>query len=248
MNTCIDQFAQIFTTKKKIMVVMAHPDDSEIMAGGTISRLTAAGKEVCVVKVTRGGKGSRQEVITEETLEKIRISEDNHSMEILRIKPENRIFLDIPDGNVDNSLETIGKIALQIRLFKPELIITHNPEDVIVKFDAENSWINHRDHRNTALSTIDAAYPFSRDLLFFPEHFQIAGAESHSVTEFLLVDYYNHEDTICIDVTGFTQKRTDETASHASQFDRKRAESFTEFFTNSNSDKNYEKFRYVKVD
>jgi LmbE family N-acetylglucosaminyl deacetylase len=122
------------------MAVMAHPDDAEIYAGGTIARLVAEGKEVCIVKLTRGNKGSRQENITEQGLAALRTEEDKKGMAALGIKPENSIFLDLRDGEVENSLTTIEKIVKQIRLFKPELIITHNPEDSIITFDEENSW------------------------------------------------------------------------------------------------------------
>lgn len=248
MNTYTDSFENLFGNKQRILVVMAHPDDAEVMSGGTIARLTTAGKEVRVVKVTRGNKGSRQEVVTEAALTQERTTEDQNSMSILGIKPENQIFLDISDGSVDNSHETIGKIALQIRLFKPDIIITHNPEDVIIKFDNENNWVNHRDHRNTALSTVDAAYPYSRDLLFFPEHFAIEGAASHQVTEFLFVDFYNREDVIGIDVTDFLIQRTQATASHTSQYTQEKAQGTTDFLTIPSNDRRFEVFRYVKID
>lgn len=248
MKAYTDSYTSLLAPKQKILIVMAHPDDAEIYAGGTIARLCADGKDVRVVKVTRGNKGSRQEIITEQALASERTEEDLKAMTALGVSPENTVFLDISDGSVDNSIEVIGKIALQIRLFKPDLIITHNPEDVIVKFDSDNSWVNHRDHRNTGKSTIDAAYPYSRDLLFFPEHFEIEGASSHQVTEFLLVDYYNHEDTVCIDVTDYTEKKTLSTEAHSSQYSHEKAAETTDFFTNFAPPRRYERFRYVSVD
>lgn len=248
MNKLVDSYDTIFSDKKRVLVVLAHPDDAELYAGATIARLIADGKEVRIVKVTRGNKGSRQETISEQKLTELRTQEDTQSMEALGVKPENSVFLDISDGDVDNSLTTIGKIALQIRLFQPDLIITHNPEDVIIKFDAENSWLNHRDHRNTGKSTLDASYPYSRDVLFFPEHFEISGAKSHIVTEYLLVDYYNHEDTVHIDVTDFVDIKTKAIAAHFSQYDLEKAGETTEFFTNIDPKRKYERFRYVSVD
>lgn len=47
------------------MFVFSHPDDAEIFAGGTIARLVADKKEVAVVKMSMGNKGSGQTKTTE---------------------------------------------------------------------------------------------------------------------------------------------------------------------------------------
>jgi LmbE family N-acetylglucosaminyl deacetylase len=128
-----DSFNRIFASKSKILVVMAHPDDTEIFAGGTIARLIYSGKQVRSVKITSGNKGSRQEIITENDLGNLRLKEDQEAMRILGIKDEDNINLGIGDGEVVNSLEVIGKIVQQIRLFQPDIVITHNPENVVIK-------------------------------------------------------------------------------------------------------------------
>jgi LmbE family N-acetylglucosaminyl deacetylase len=244
-----DQFERVFTGKERVMVVLAHPDDAEIYAGGTIARLTKSGVRVRVVKVTSGNKGSRQEEISETELRNIREDEDAKAMEILGVDEVDNVYLGISDGSVENNLETIGKIAQQIRIFKPDLIITHNPEDMIIRFDKDINWVNHRDHRNTGKSTIDASYPYSRDLLFYPEHFEDTEAESHSVIEFLLVDYYDHIDEVMIDVTDFLGTRIKALASHKSQYSKDKARETTDFLTGiPNESARYERFRYVVTD
>lgn len=214
------------------MVVMAHPDDAELYCGGTIARLTADGKEVMMVKVTSGEAGSRQEKITKEQLGKLRESEDSVAMKALGIKEENNVYLRMPDGGVENGLATIGKIAEQIRIFKPELIITHNPEDMIIRFDKDVNWINHRDHQTTGKVAIYAAYPYARDLLFFPEHFNNPKTSSHAVTEFLLVDFYNHPDLVCVDMTDYIETRVKAHASHSSQYTVEHAQESADFLQN----------------
>ncbi len=243
-----DSYEKIFGNKQRILFVMAHPDDAEIYAGATIARLIADKKDVRIVKMTYGNKGSRQENISEAALIEQRTVENTNAMKALGIKPENDIFLDISDGEVDNSLNTIGKIVRQIRLFKPDILITHNPEDAIINFDKDVNWVNHRDHRNTGKSALDAAYPYSRDILFFPEQLAEPGVESHTVTEFLFVDYYNHSETIAIDVTGFTETRTNAIAAHSSQYTKEGAQDSTDFFTSIELPLRYERFRYVIAD
>lgn len=247
----IDNFDQIFKNKQKILAVFAHPDDAELYAGGTIARLLDQGKEVRVIKVTFGNKGSRQEKISQGELKKLRFQEDQAAMEELGIEDNNNIYLDFDDGTVENSHQVIASIAHQIRIFHPNVIITHNPENVIIRFSKDVNWVNHRDHRNTGLSTIDAAYPYSRDILFLPEQLQNR-AISHTCTEFLLIDYidyYDHPDLVHFEVTDFIDKRIAAHAKHSSQYSLKAAQESADFFTIiKDTDKRYERFRYVIAD
>jgi len=52
-----DSFNDIFGAKNRVMVVVAHPDDNEIICGGIVARLIAEGKQVRLVVMTTGGKG-----------------------------------------------------------------------------------------------------------------------------------------------------------------------------------------------
>jgi len=250
-KSIIDSYSAIFANKKRVMAVFAHPDDLELYCGGLVARLISDGIIVRSVKVTSGDMGSRKENITTSELRKIRETEDKKSMHEFGISESDNIYLQIMDGQVDNSLETIGLIAKQIRIFKPDLIITHNPESKIIRFAKNVNWINHRDHLNTAISTLDAAYPYSRDLLFFPEHFKDKNATSHSVSEFLLVDYYDHPDLVHIDVTSTVDQRIKAHACHSSQYTLEDAQDSANFFTlldDYPQGKRYERFRYVMAD
>jgi LmbE family N-acetylglucosaminyl deacetylase len=198
--------------------------------------------------MTSGNKGSRQEQISETELTKTRLSENTTSMQLLGIRPEDDVCLEIGDGQIENDLTTIGKLALQIRLFQPELIITHNPEHAVVRYAVNENWVNHRDHRHTGLSALDAAYPYSRDLLFFPEHFKNPAAKSHNVNQFLLVDFYNHPDEVGIDVTKVYDQKVSSIAAHTSQFSTEKAKDIADFMTSSPDGVHYERFRYVVAD
>jgi len=147
-------------------------------------------------------------------------------------------------------LPTIEKIAYQIRLFKPQIIITTNPQDLIINFSPGVNWVNHRDHRSCAKATIDAAYPYARDLLFFPDQLKKKGLSSHACTEFLLTDYYHHPDLVYIDVTGYADYRTRALASHKSQYSLSHARESTDFFTQNPTyaGRRFDRFRYVVAD
>ncbi len=245
----IDSYTEVFGNKNKIMVVMAHPDDAEVFAGGTIARLIKDKKQVCVVKVTNGSKGSRDNNISASELVEIRKREDNESMKVLGVDLSNSIHLGFEDGYVEDSIETIGAISKIIRKFKPDIIITHNPQDMIINHSGGDHWVNHRDHRNTGKSATDAAYPYSRDLLFFPEQFSEEGIGYHKVCEFLFADYYLGEDIVEIDITEFKELKETALTQHKSQFSEEKAKNMVEFMTTrDNTDRKFECFKYVVAD
>lgn len=242
-----DNFSEVFKEKSKVMFVFSHPDDAEVYAGGTISRLLSENIEVCLVKMTLGNKGCQQQVISESELSKIRMEEDTMAAKILGVKAENNIYLDFNDGEIENNLESIGKIVKVIRHFKPDLVVTHNPEHKIIRFAKEINWVNHRDHVNTGNLVVDAIYPYSRDLLFFPS--KNNENNSHTVNELLFVDYFNDTDIVCFDVTDYLDTKIKALAAHSSQYSKSDAEESAEFMTKfDDSKKRYEKFRYTIID
>lgn len=250
MTEIKDTFERIFGKKSRILVIMPHPDDCDLYCGATVARLTHSGKRVRVVKMTFGDKGSRQEKITQEELKKLREKEDRAAMKILGIKDEDNIYFGLGDGEIEHDLPTIGKVAYQIRAFKPDLIMTTNPEDMIIRFDKDVNWVNHRDHRHTGRIAVDAAYPYARDLLFFPDQLKEKGIESHSCTEFLFTDVYDHPDLVYIDVTDYIDYRTKALAAHSSQYSLKHAQESTDFFTKlpSYGSRRFDRFKYVFAD
>ena len=241
-------YKEIFENKNRVMFVFAHPDDAELYSGGLIARLTNDKKEVSVVKVTGGDKGSRENIITQEELRSLRLQENKDSMEVLGVKEENNIYLNFEDGSVENNQETIEKLVYEIRLFKPDLIVSHNPEDVFIRYDKGENWVNHRDHRNTGMSVVDASYPYSRDLLFFPEHLKQQGVSSHKVSEYLFVDYFNHTDMVYFNVTKYFETKIKALNCHKSQFSLERANDIADFFAPETDSKRYEGFRHVIAD
>ncbi|MBP7875872.1 PIG-L family deacetylase [Candidatus Woesebacteria bacterium] len=242
-----DSYQKIFEKKNRVMFVFAHPDDAEIYCGGTIVRLVEDKKQVKLIKMTTGNKGSRDQKITEKELASIREKEDAQALQVLGLTSSDCVNLDLGDGAVENNLKTIELLVKEIRMFKPDLIVTHNPEQVLIRELDGCYYVNHRDHRNTATSVIDAAYPFSRDTLFFPEQIN-EGLESHSTLEFLFVDSWGHQDTVCCDITNQAIKRTEAIACHKSQYSPTAAMGSTDFFAPEKNGKRFEQFRYVVTD
>jgi len=57
---------------QRVLVITAHPDDSEFGAGGTVAKLVKEGKQVSYCILTNGNKGSGDRSMTPERLVKIR--------------------------------------------------------------------------------------------------------------------------------------------------------------------------------
>jgi len=133
--------------KLDVLVFAAHPDDAELSMGGTIARLTKAGKNVGIVDITRGEMGSRG---TGETRKK----ESEIASEILGISC--RVNLEHPDGKVRFNEELVKKAVELIRQFRPGIIFAPFSND------------RHPDHIG-ASEIVKNAYFFSGNYKYFTE-------------------------------------------------------------------------------
>ena len=109
-----------------ILAVGCHPDDLEIGCSGTLSLYAKQGHSVFMCHVANGDKGHA--VIMPEELKGIRAEEARRAGRV--IGAIEVINLDIPDLEVNShNEELVNKLIDVIRETKPEIIITHSPED-----------------------------------------------------------------------------------------------------------------------
>lgn len=93
----------------------AHPDDAELIMGGTLARETRSGRRVALVDLTRGECGSRG---TPET----RAAEATEAARILGVC--HRESLDLPDAALsDSSIEQRDAIVAALRRLRPAIVI-----------------------------------------------------------------------------------------------------------------------------
>lgn len=190
-------------SKIKVMVVSPHPDDAEIGAGGTIASWVKQGREVILVVCTNGNKGSSDPNMTSEVLPRIRRKEQMEAAKILGISEV--IFLDYPDGYLEDTPEFRGELVRQIRKHRPDVVMTTDPY---------RKYLWHRDHRITGIVTLDAIYPYARDRLCYPE--QIAeGLEPHRVKEVYL--WGSEEPDTYIDISETFDTKMAALSCHVSQ-------------------------------
>ena len=65
------------------LAVFAHPDDAEICAGGTLAKWAAAGREVHLLVLTNGDRGSSDPSVWREQLAATRKAESEAAGELL---------------------------------------------------------------------------------------------------------------------------------------------------------------------
>lgn len=165
---------------ERALVVISHPDDGEFGAGPTIAHLTRAGVKVDYVVTTDGSKGTEDPETTPEALAATRMAEQRAAADILGVGEI--VHLGYPDGYLTPSLDLRRDITRQIRRFRPDLVITQNPQR---RLD-HNPFIGHPDHLATGEATLASVYPAARDHLNFPELWTEEHLEPWKVRQVLL--------------------------------------------------------------
>ncbi|MBI4297511.1 MAG: PIG-L family deacetylase [Chloroflexi bacterium] len=160
---------------KKVLVITAHPDDSEFGAAGTVALWSSQGWEVNYVVCTNGDKGSQDPKMTPKKLAKIREKEQRCAADVLGVKEV--VFLGYGDGELEESRDFLRNVVRLIRRFRPDIVVTQDP----YRRNAA-----HRDHRITGRVVLDAIFPYARDRLHFYELLRDEGLEPHKVREVYL--------------------------------------------------------------
>ena len=190
---------------ERVMVVTAHPDDSEFGAGGTVAKFAQQGCEITYIVVTNGNKGSSDRTMTAERLAIIREEEQRNAARVLGV--ERVQFLGYPDGEVEDTRDLRRDISREIRRWRPDLIITQNPHRTY------QLGISHRDHRITAGVVLDCFYPLARDHMAFPE--LMPEFEPHKVREIYLMQWENPH--LVVDISDTMDLKLKALACHVSQ-------------------------------
>jgi LmbE family N-acetylglucosaminyl deacetylase len=154
---------ELISPLERVLVVISHPDDAEFGAAATIAGLTAAGARVDYVVTTDGGKGTDDPGVRPEQLSATRQAEQRAAADVLGVT--DIVHLGYPDGYLEPTLELRRAITRQIRRFRPDLVITQNPQR---RLD-HNPFIGHPDHLATGEATLASVYPAARDRLNFPD-------------------------------------------------------------------------------
>ena len=169
-----------------ILAVGAHPDDLEILCGGTLALYAGQGHKVTMAVLTNGNVGHPD--IEPDEMAKIRKGEFEAAAAIIGAET---IWMNVDDELSVVDLDARLHMVDVLRLANPDIILTHSPDDY------------HVDHCNTSQLVFEAAplacvYRLKRELPSTPKqaliyYFDTLGAVNFLPTEY--VDISNVIDT-----------------------------------------------------
>lgn len=206
-----DVFATLAPMRfERAMVVFAHPDDAEFGTAGTVAAWTRAGTEVAYVCVTDGSAGSNEPGMTREQIRDIRRPEQLAACEVLGVR--DCVFLDVPDGMVEATLELRRAITREVRRFRPDVLVAPDPTRF---WDEERTYVNHIDHRTVGVVCMAVVNPDSSTRPMFPELLD-EGFEPHEIPYLWIPTYSGDADTF-VDIGDTIETKIEALRCHRSQ-------------------------------
>lgn len=109
----------------RVLAVGAHPDDLEILCGGTLARFVLEGHEVVMCHATTGNRGSF--VHTADEIARIRLEEARRAAAVIGAE---HVTLGLSDTEVSAADPGQRRLVVDlVREARPDLILTHFPGD-----------------------------------------------------------------------------------------------------------------------
>ncbi len=173
---------------RRVLCVVAHPDDVEYGVSSAVAAWTARGVEVAYLLLTRGEAG--MDGSPPERTKHLRTEEQIAGSQVVGVAEVE--FLDHPDGVLEYSLGLRRDVARAIRRRKPDAVVAGSWDVEVV------IGLNQADHRVAGLVAVDALRDAANRWVF-PELLD-EGLEPHSV-RWLLVGGDPHP-THGVDITG----------------------------------------------
>lgn len=176
-----------------LLAIVAHPDDAELLCGGTLIRAADQGYRTGVLDLTAGESGSFGT-----TSERAR--ETSEANRILGLG--HRTTVGLPDGSLENTIAARLQVAATIREWRPRVVLTHWPD------------ARHPDHR--------AAAELARDACFVAgmRRARVAGEphRPHKVLYALAYQERAPHPTLVVDVSDQMERKLDAIFAYQSQF------------------------------
>jgi LmbE family N-acetylglucosaminyl deacetylase len=201
-----------------VLGIFAHPDDAEIACGGTMAKLAAAERDVHLLILTNGDRGSQDPALDRVELAATRVAESLEAGRILGLVGVT--VLDTPDGELENTPAVRARAVLEIRRIRPSTVLSCDPTAWFFKAPRDattrGEFYNHSDHRTAGAIALDAVYPGAGNPHYFAEHLAegLVPWDVHDVRLGWTLEPNHHED-----VTGFIRTKLDALFAHRSQLE-----------------------------
>ena len=190
-----------------ILAVHAHPDDIEILCGGTLALLASRGHVVTIVTATAGEGGSAEF----DPSETGRIRQGEAAASAAHIGAGYRC-LDFPDLGVFNDDLSRRTVTELLRSVRPDIVITGSPVDYHPDHEAISQLVrdacfaapvaNYRTGHSAALDTIPALYftdaigGRDRDGAKLPRDFAVDVSASFATKQAMLAEHKSQADWV----------------------------------------------------
>lgn len=193
---------------ERVLVVVAHPDDLDFGAGGTIATWTDEGLDVSYCVVTDGDAGGFDPDVPRSEIGGIRQAEQRAAAKELGV--EDVVFLGYPDGQLVVSLDLRRDISRVIRQKRPHRVVLQSPER-----NWERIYASHPDHLAAGEAALCAVYPDARNPF---THLELAaeGLEAWTVGEVWVMSTGASANRY-VDVTDVFDRKVAALRAHASQ-------------------------------
>jgi LmbE family N-acetylglucosaminyl deacetylase len=193
----------------RALVVVAHPDDLDFGAGGTIAAWTDAGVEVSYCLITDGDAGGFDPDVPRSEIGGIRQAEQRAAAKELGV--EDLTFLGYPDGRLTVSIELRRDISRVIRQKRPHRVLTQSPER-----SWERVYASHPDHLAAGEAALCAVYPDARNPF---AHLELAaeGLEAWTVEQVWVMGGAGGVADHCVDITDTFDRKLAALRAHRSQ-------------------------------
>jgi LmbE family N-acetylglucosaminyl deacetylase len=194
---------------KRVLVIVAHADDMEFMAGGTIAKMAGLGYDIREVIATNNERGTLDPDWDKRFTAETRREEARRGAKVLGVNPDIE-FLGYEDGCLGDTPinELREKCMRAIRKHKPDVLFT---------WDAFTPYEEHPDHRAVAMATTEAA-SFSHFPLYHPEH-RDEGLDPHYVGERYFFAKSPRDANKIVDISGQIERKIDALCEHTCQME-----------------------------
>ncbi len=194
---------------ERALVVVAHPDDLDFGAAGTIAAWTDSGIEVSYCICTDGDAGGFDPDVPRSAIAGIRQAEQRAAAKEVGV--EDVVFLGYPDGRLLVTVELRRDISRVIRQRRPQRLMMQSPER-----NWDRIYSSHPDHLAAGEAAIAAVYPDARNPF---AHLDLAaeGHEAWTVPEVWVMAGGGGVATQYVDVTHTFDRKLAALRAHVSQ-------------------------------
>ena len=193
---------------RNILAIHAHPDDIEILAGGTLALLAQAGHAITCVSMTPGDCGSSDR--SPEEISVIRRAEAAAAAAHIRAAYVCAEFRDLSIFSDDPSRR---RVAEMLRTYQPDIVLTASPVDYMADHETTSELVRDACFAAPAPNYVTGASHPAPPLraiphLYFMDPIGGVDRDDHPVKD----DFY-------VEVEGVFETKRNMLAEHASQRD-----------------------------